>query len=848
MAQEFTLRLHNPDLKKAPDDIIYTGLKDGNKLNLEITNNSGFDLKFDSGAGTDLLVKIAKEVIDAGGTNAITVKSPWATDGTYTPDNDPDAGDKKNYYVLKLKMADSAGLEFPNKGTVTVALETLKPTATGSATIIAGYDFGSGLAMSAASQISVLSSGSNGKTLIGPNQSLLYTLMINQGNDTNSIVATSPKVVVGPANAAENIIQVNLFFLNPDNNSGGQKTMGGLVPSWDANNPPTFKLRFPYFNGQSPDPAYADLTDDFKTGEQGYNAYTSAWNIKLSLDKDNPNITSNNWWKITPPDPGTPSPYWLLQPTTANKYLFTGTYSGPDSSGPFLDLYFTHIYTNLPVSTNNPETQIILETLQFPGFNDNVWPRPLFKEDSVQILSFGGQVQYAPSSGTVLTLTWTTKNADHCFIQGDATQQGANASGKDYTKTISNSAPLASFYTLTAYDKQGVSKISRTIYVQWKADDAKVFPVSGAFNTPTGFDISPSADKVYVAGGIDDTYGSIAISILDGQTLVASPNPIILPDNQTALNVAATPDNTKIMVAGLTLQGDSGKIYGYTTSTPASMIPGSPLNTDPCNLPNLYAMAVSSDSSQLLISAPFPSGVPQYIEGIGTSNLKPSPAAGNPAPVKGLGPIGLTASGANLFCPIVDGAATGGLGVMSRSTLAPVAGSPITLRSDPTAIKYTAGPLIISKDGKTVTTLAQGYDTNNNYSRVFILCQVDIPTMKLTRRVQVYNGYGNSAPTPTTDLLYSVDENYIFVFGLNYNPQTIDNGETLVSVFDAVSLKEVSWSPVAAPLSSSGTSKKFVVDMRMAPDGSRIYALTLDSSTSAVASGSVCAFIPYFPA
>ena len=63
MAQQFTLKLHNPDIDKTPNDLIYMGLNDGNKLNLEITNNSGFDLQFDA-QERELLVKFSKEVLD----------------------------------------------------------------------------------------------------------------------------------------------------------------------------------------------------------------------------------------------------------------------------------------------------------------------------------------------------------------------------------------------------------------------------------------------------------------------------------------------------------------------------------------------------------------------------------------------------------------------------------------------------------------------------------------------------------------------------------------------------------------------------------------------------------------
>lgn len=839
MAQNFNLILDNPSITKSPKDIVYTGLAGGNQLNLVLTNNSGFSFTFAYGTGNNLLVNISAEILDATSAAAITVAAPWVTDGIIPPvpvtDNALNA--LPQYYGIKLKMNEPAGLNFPNSSSVTVVLSTLAPTATGSAAVTATYDFGS-LTMNVASQVTVLSSSNTGNTLIGENQYLLYTRQINDGDELNSIVATAPDKEVNEADAAENTIHVSLFFLNPASNTNGQGTMGGLVPSWDASRPPTFKLRFPYFDGDSPDPAYADLTDDFGISDPSYNAYTSAWNVKLSLDRDDPNILTNTWWTIIPPSLNSPSPYWLIQPTNNNTHLFTGLSTGPQASGPFLDLYFSHIYTKLPVSTNNPATQIILETYQFPGFNDAAWPRPLLKEHAVEILSFGGQVHSSPSAGMVLLLNWQTKNADHCFLEGNASQLAASTSGTGYSLPISNSQPLASSYTLIAYDKQQVSKISQTINVQWKADDARVFPVSDSLGTPTALAISPAAGSVYVAGGLPDNV-NVGVAVLNGQTLVASSTPVILPHEYVAQNVVATPDGTKIMIAGLAKDGSKGTVYGYQTSAPPTPTLGTPVELDPCLLPNLYPMAVSDDSAQLLLLAPYASPAAPYIAGIRTSPLAIFPASSNPQPIKGLRTIGLATYGDNLFYP--DGSPDGGLGILSRTTLAAVAGSPISLRSDTSGVNYTAGPILVSQDGKTITTLAQGY--TKELQRVFILCQVDVPTKTLARRIQVYNGYGTGAPTPMTNLAYSIDEKYIFVFGLDYRPNAT-NGESLLSVYDARSLQETPWSPIATPLSDNKL-KSFLVDMKMAPDGSRIYALTLESTTSAISLGRVRAFIPY---
>src|SRR5262249_41684643 len=152
-----------------------------------------------------------------------------------------------------------------------------------------------------------------------------------------------------------------------------------------------------------------------------------------------------------------------------------------------------------------------------------------------------------------------------------------------------------------------------------------------------------------------------------------------------------------------------------------------------------------------------------------------------------------------------------GLGVLNRTTFAPLPGSPVSLKSTDN-VPYTPGPLAVSPDGKTVATLALGLISNN---RVFILCLVDIPSMTLTKRVQVFTGYANAPSTSTTGISFSLDGQYLFVFGTDFSktPPAINN--TIFSVFDATSLQELPWSPV--PVS------KFYGDFVMAPDGSRLY-------------------------
>lgn len=820
MANTFTLELVNPAIKDGPKNVIETDIAGGNKLNLELTNNFGFPLTF-GGNSNDipLLVKISKSVINEKNFSLITAVTPWTTDGFYTPDNDPDPQDNKNYYVLKLKPP-SEGVPFNDGDSISVGLESLSPTLKGNATVFTEYEFAV-TTMNPSQQLAVLGSNKPGdKPLIGDSNALRFTLMVNDGSDTNPIVVTSQPVT--DSNAAENRLHLNFDFQEHNMPPTKDKlpTLGQLVPGWDAKNPPTFRIQFPYFDAQSQFPAPIDLTDDIQPGEKNYNPYTSAYNIKLSLDQNDPGIVNNTWWTIKS-DPESSVPSWLIQPTPANKYLFTGTTSGPTGAGPFLDLFFSHIYSALPIDPSRPETLIFLENYNFPGFDDYLFEQPLFKEQSVQITCFSGEVNFIAGGTAQLVFNWDTKKADHCFVSGDTNQQPPSTKDGAYTRNINVGQPLLSNYTLKAVGKNGVSIIKKTINIQWKES---ISPLSASFSNPTGIDISPDGTKIYLAAVSDVTLPP-QLSVLDSKTLVNTNQPINLPNGLSVMNVAASADGSSLFLAGLPNSGDNGFLYGYTTAANPTQLPGSPASPGFNASLNLYPMAISNDNTQVIVSAPF-ADTAAFIAGYNVADFKPS--KGSPVLMPGLGPIGLAIQGNNLFYPTSQG-----LGVMDRTTLTQLNGSPISLKSDDN-ISYTPGPLAVSPDGKTVTTLAQGYIGT---TRVFILCQVDIASMSLKKRVQVYNGYQNTFSSPTTGLNYSQDGMYIFVFGINYTKSPPDSLTTLFSVFDSTSLQGVSWSPIAVT--------KFYVDMVTAPDGSRIYVSTLDSGDET--GGKVLEMIPYFP-
>ena len=818
MAQQFTLTLVNPDLTSAPLNEIFTDKTGGNKLDLTLTNNSGFATAFTVSNG-DLLLKIPSNIIDQANTAKITVAAPWTADGTYTPSNDPDPSDNGGFYVVKLKAPAGAGIAFADKGSVKISLAGINPTAKGNATIVAAYNFADlGIPMAPSSQLAVIGLPSpDNLPLIGDGNALKLTYKVNEGPDSNGIVVTSSPVTAN--NAAENKIQILLDF--QDQTLPGDGTLGRLVDSWDPLNPPTFQIQFPFFAGSSAFAAPNDLTDAYRQGDPNYNQYTSGWNIKLSLSRSDPNTLQNDWWIIKPPNPQLNSPFWQVQPTAQNKYLFTGTTIGPNAPGPFLNLYFTHIYSDLQFDDNNNQTILYMESLDFPGFNDRLLQQPLFKVHSVNIKDFYGSIK-TQGGVTTLALNWHTVNADHCLISGDATQQSANSTNM-YRRTIDMTNPLASSYTLTALGAGGTSQLQRTIFVEWIQG---ALTSAATFNTPSAINISPDGKTIYLVGNNN-------LNRLDSQGLNTQGDPLTVPDSTapgmfaTVANMVPTPDGSRLFIADVPYAG-GGELRGYTsTFQPLQISAAQPgMNASP----ELYPMALSADGSQLIISMPFPNNAngPSLL-GYNTSNLHLTP--GSPYKNKDLRGIGLAISGDYLFYPDKNG-----LGVLNRATLQPLAGSPVSLKSTD-QLPYAPGPLAVSPDGNSVATLALGVISNK---RAFVLCAVDVSdpaNMKLAKRVEVTVGFSNAPPVSSTGIAYSNDGQYLFVFGMDYSKDPPDTGSTIFNVYDAVTLEELDWSPIRVT--------QFYGNMVMAPDGSRFYISTYDTGIGTT--GQVMTIVPVLP-
>ncbi|MEL7114105.1 MAG: hypothetical protein AAGP08_00705 [Pseudomonadota bacterium] len=828
MAQQFLLSIVNPDIKSGDKATIYTDKTGGNNLILTITNNTGFGLTFKD---KDLLIKFPKTIVDEAAIKAIQVKAPWTLDGYFTPDTDPDKSDGGAFYVLKLKPP-ADGVPFPagSSDPVEVLLADLTPSAKGNASVYTSFDFTDiiGQVMDPSATLSAIGLPKpDDKPLLGDGNALRMTVKVNDAGPTNPLVYTDSKITVTPENAAENRIHINFDFQdqNLPNSGGSGANLGELVPSWDAAKPPTFQIQFPYFGPNSTMPANYDLTDDFQQGDPNYNNFTTARNIKVSLSRTDPSVLSNTFWTIIPPANNSNAPFWRIQPTPQNKHVFTGATQGPYASGLILDLFISHIYANLPIDPQQPETLLYVETFDFPGFADRLTQMPLFKEPSVRIDDFWGEIKFLAGAPT-LSLNWQTQDADYCTVTGFPGQFDKNSVG-EFNRPIDLMHPLKSSYTLTAVGNGGTSKLQRVLNVQWQESSVSS-PQS--YEQATTIAAAPDGKTVYVPS-------KDQLVRLSTNTLVADGTALKL-NGSLAKNIVADGMGARLFLATQPDDG-GGIITPYDTSFHqiGTKVADPGLNGGA----TLFPMALSEDGRQLAVNLDSPLSMegPQ-IQLYDTNSMEQ--VAGSPFKtnkdflIRG---IGLAMRGDYIYFPCganldADPPVEGGLGVLDRNTMTPVTKKPISIKSSDTT-QYYPGPITVSPDGNTVATLAVGYIDGR---RGFVLCLIDVPSLTLRKRVQVSTGYLENNWVVGAGLEYTLDGEYLLVFGANYSEGSQAHGITLLSAFDPKNLKELDWSP--------GPTSAYFGSIARSPDGSRFFVNTLDNAQADT--GRVVTLTPFFPA
>src|SRR5579884_910161 len=259
MSANYTLTVANPSVSGSTTNIVYTGTS--NMLNLTITNNFGYDMTIGDNPGQYLEVLISGGILDTKAAGNVTAASPWKI-ASYDPPNGTPP-----FFTFNLSPPPG-GVPIPNGGSIVVELQNIDPTATGTATVITQYKFDATPSddLNASASLGSLAPPTNQPPLVGDNDALRLTIYVNGGALSNPIMVSQ-----NASNPADNSIHLNFLFQNASYQAAALGNSSGvLVPSWNSNTPPAFRIYFPYFNTWDSAPAPMDLTDSYPAGNSQY--------------------------------------------------------------------------------------------------------------------------------------------------------------------------------------------------------------------------------------------------------------------------------------------------------------------------------------------------------------------------------------------------------------------------------------------------------------------------------------------------------------------------------------------------------------------------------------------------
>jgi len=786
MSSNYSLDLSNPRIHGTQENVVHTGLDGGNTLNLVIGNHSGSDVVIGGrSAGKHLRVQISKNIIDEQRASKLGVIPPWTIASHET------SSTTKQFFTFNL-TPPAAGVSLPTDGTVTITLQNLDPTEAGTAQVLVSYrfdDIPSDDLNAAASLSSLAAPDANSPPLVGDDHALRATIYVNNGPASNPIMVSGGNAPLTSADAVENTVRVNLLFQRAQSFTDTKDVSSGLVTEWDPNRPPAFRIFFPYFNPFQGLPAPLDLTDSFTQDDDGYNALTSAWNIHGTLDPDNSSVTDDGFWRIGI-DGMAPVPVWTVTPTTCNIHLFTAVESAPSESGPALDIYFPAVVSVLPIDPRNPETILFLQWTGFPGFNDGLIAVPLQKTP-LTIQSFSAAL-VRTSSGPSLRFEWKT-SGDHCRLSPGTTDvdQCIMPVTSECIMPVTADQPLHSSYTLTAVGKDGVTRVMRSLSVRWKLNSKQ------SSNLSAGKNIRASSDgKALIVSGRDE----LGLQFFDPKTLDPLPQkPFSLP-GILASGFAIAPDSKVVYIAGA-----KGAVYGYNAQTERTT-PGSGRLVE-ANAEAHY-LALSPDASNIAVVASF--NVSEKNRNPSSSlhvlhNYNMEETAGSPVAIPDM-TVGLAVgpqSGRYYL------ALQGEIIILNPVTYEKISPQGLALSG--------VAQMAISADESSLFALSWDIAANSS----FILTLIDATTLAIKRQRFLGLGYAPLAAlagSPLSALVTSADSTMLFLVGVDPKALVENRLESRLSVFDAETLQELSWSPLKVG--------DFVpIDVTLSPDGSRLFLL-----------------------
>ena len=824
MSANFSLSLVNPAVTSGPTNVAYTNGVTGNTLELILTNDFGFDLTFGgSSTGKYLQLSISTNVMDEEDALKLTVESPWTI--TFVPPPASLPSNARNAAGLTFHLfPPTGGVDFPDSESITITLQNLRLFAVGTGQVSALYAFDTIPSddLNVSANLSVLAPyDPQLAALFGTNNPLMLTPYVNGGDVDNPIMVSGPPVTTG--SAVDNLLHLNMAFQQIGNN-------GALVQQWDTTHPPTFRVSFPYFNGNSGLPAPLDLTDTLTAKDANYNALTSAWNFPMTLDPNNPKVTNNGFWQVALDPDSVAAPVWMVTPTPANVNLFTAEEDAAAAPGPVLDLYLLDIVSGLPIDPANPETLLYFQWNDFPGFNDGSLVYPLQKTP-LTIDAFQGSLARIEGE-VILELTWDTSGGGYCLVSGDTHELSPSTpDGQPYRVTISVGQPLLGAYTLTLVSLNGTTQVSRTIAIQWQVN-TEIAPIE--FTYCGLAQISPGGSTLY----LPTPEGML---LYDMQTLSQAPTPPLFPPNPLAIYpFAAAPNGSALYI----MNGSNPNVYVFD---PANL-QAAPLAG--AGIPFASAMGVASNSSLVaVITIEFTSSGPltKTIRG-GHLPLRPG-ALVRPNVLRGV--------------DADENIGANQLWLLNNATAQPTTQSPLTLPATPVLLaigpqtgnyyittgaepatdQYVflldiydsatgqpvgspmttdlIGVVAISPDETSLYTLSTAAGAEP-FMTDFYLSKIDLGTMTYQQRVAIDTGFVLGLEVligaPWASLALSPDGAFLFLTGIN--PEALVNKEQVFefAVYETSTMQPVDW-PIPV------FSQPLPYAITMSPDGSRIIAM-----------------------
>ncbi|WP_299628406.1 hypothetical protein [uncultured Tateyamaria sp.] len=750
----YPLILTNPAITKGDKAVVFTGDGKPNSLELTVQNKSGFQQKFTP--DKPLILDFPSTIISYDNIKKLTVDAAWKITAP-----DPIKEGTSNPYSITLTPVST--ITFDVNAKITITLAEILPTKAGNGPLKLSYPFALGTMISTATLTCNALPKPDNQTLLGP----IYAVSVDvevEGNSGGTHKTNKIEPSVKPINGriketsiVENRVTL-MFAFHGENNKA--KPTKGYTPSTEliekqGTSAPRFTIRFPYSNAAAQIDQIYTLTDNSKRSDDGYLSPTSGRNIDISLSSTVKGVMKNTWWTILPPDVSddATAPVWTVEPTGANQHFLTSIDHIGGGPGPTLNIYLSNICTTLDIFPPTPQTAVFVQSLDFPGFNDQMTVHLIEKDPVQKTKSFSAAIQN-PSATPSLQLDWLTQNTttvEITGVQSNSAVQGVGAAldpSGPLTVPISVDAPVLCEYTLTSYNAgrspqsnaSGNGKISAT----WAINPAVGTEMFG--NTTT-VATSPDGGLIYMPGQGADVGTPLYVfntSDLSVSTKKAFDN------NLSAVNVAPSPDAKNVYVVLKNQQYQASQIVQLTAGSLAvantfTGLPGG-IMTDGGSL------VVSSDSKHLAYSSYTPgSGSPRvmYLD-CESSWTSYTPPTVNVATMKNRG---LAVTSEAIFH-----SDTGGLGYIGLTPT--IATSSKTLTLNVGGIAYESGPMSLSPDGSRLAIMALPQGRTSGGKVFFVdTNNITLETLSIDTPISFKNGF------ILPGLTFSVDGKYLFVSG-----------------------------------------------------------------------------------